>query len=85
MIWPGRCCGWLQVWQLELYTGCLLSLVVGVVYLPLFWPGNLDHSSYPCSWGSGHVPPGVLQLAVVLILCMYVVYGDGVSFIMSSF
>ena len=58
MIWPGRCCGWLQVWQLELYTGCLLSLVEAVVYPPPFWLGNLDHSSNPCSWGSGHVPPG---------------------------
>ena len=38
------CCGWLQVWQLELYTGCLLSLVEAVVYPPLFWLGSLDHS-----------------------------------------
>ena len=36
----------------------LLVTSCGFVYLPLFWLGNLDHSSYPCSWGSGHVPLG---------------------------
>ena len=63
----------------------MLSLVEAVVYPPLFWLGNLDHSSYLVVGVPDMYLLGVLQLAVVLILCMYIVYGDGVSFIMSSF
>ena len=66
---------------MEPCTGCWLSEVVAVVYLfPFSWLGNLDRSSYLCSWGSGHAllgcPPtgcglGPRYSRCLLLLCFF--------------